>query len=350
MQEGTIVNTRVNVGDQVSHGAILFEVETDKATLEIESPAAGCVKAILVEDGQTVPVNGLILILGEPDQAVDVSAYKHPHPAAETTAEHVDDTRQTDASLDAMTPQRHGPTAALAQDVTDEVSPAYSFGQRIPLNRLQRIVAEKMLWSKQNIPCFYLNIRADMTKLVALRAKLNKTAPVKLSINDFLLRGLAIGMKHYPIMTGQLDGEHIQLARSLDFGLAIATDDGLIAPIVRDCGSKSVYDIGAYCTDLIARTRSGKLSLDDLEGGCITVSNLGGLGIESFIPIVVPGQTSILGVGTITDTVVPADGNLLVRKMMNLTLSVDHKVVNGAEAAQFLDYVKKHLEHPDTLV
>ena len=178
-----------------------------------------------------------------------------------------------------------------------------------------------MLWSKQNIPCFYLNIRADVTELVALRAKLNKTAPVKLSFNDFILRALAIGMQHYPIMTGQLDGDFIRLAASLDFGLAISTEQGLVAPIVRNCGTKSVYDIAAYCKELIERTRSGKLSLDDLEGGCITVSNLGGFGIESFIPIVVPGQTSILGVGAIIDTVVPSDGNLLVRKLMTLTLS-----------------------------
>jgi pyruvate dehydrogenase E2 component (dihydrolipoamide acetyltransferase) len=211
-------------------------------------------------------------------------------------------------------------------------------------------VAEKMLWSKQNIPCFYLNIRADVTALVALRAKLNKTAPTKLSFNDFIIRALAVGMRHYPIMTGQLAGDHIQLAATLDIGLAISTEDGLVAPIVRDCGAKNLQGIADYCKGLIERTRSNKLALDDLQGGCITVSNLGGFGIDSFIPIVVPGQASILGVGAIVDEVVPSDGNLLVRKKMSLTLSVDHKVVNGAEAAQFLDFVKKHLEHPETLL
>jgi pyruvate dehydrogenase E2 component (dihydrolipoamide acetyltransferase) len=226
----------------------------------------------------------------------------------------------------------------------------YALGQKIAVNRLQRIVAEKMLWSKQNIPCFYLNIRADVTTLVALRTKLNKTAPVKLSFNDFIIRALAVGMQHYPIMTGQLAGDHIQLANTLDIGLAISTDEGLVAPIVRNCAGKTIHQIAQYCQGLIERTRGNKLSLDDLQGGCITVSNLGGFGIDSFIPIVVPGQTSILGVGAITDTVIPSDGNLLVRKLMNMTLSVDHKVVNGAEAAQFLDFVKKQLEHPEGLV
>jgi pyruvate dehydrogenase E2 component (dihydrolipoamide acetyltransferase) len=111
-----------------------------------------------------------------------------------------------------------------------------------------------------------------------------------------------------------------------------------------------IYAINRFSQGLIDRARAGKLSLDDLSGGCTTISNLGGFGIDSFIPIVVPGQATILGVGAIQDTVVPMDGNLMVRKMMNMTLSVDHKVINGAEAAQFLDFVKKLLEHPDGLV
>ena len=379
---------------------MLFEVETDKATLEVESPADGCVKAILIDVGQTVSLTNRCWCwpIATSRCATFYHALVHEGTApAETVPEHVTAEEHAAAAPETMpsspppkptapmepaerlfaTPRAkliaqelgidlRGVTPAnairiveadvrraaqSAQKAAPPVTAAqYTLGQKIPLNRLQRIVAEKMLWSKQNIPCFYLNIRADVTELVALRAKLNKTAPVKLSFNDFILRALAIGMQHYPIMTGQLDGDFIRLAASLDFGLAISTEQGLVAPIVRNCGTKSVYDIAAYCKELIERTRSGKLSLDDLEGGCITVSNLGGFGIESFIPIVVPGQTSILGVGAIIDTVVPSDGNLLVRKLMTLTLSVNHKVVNSAEAAQFLDFVKKQLEHPDTLL
>jgi pyruvate dehydrogenase E2 component (dihydrolipoamide acetyltransferase) len=418
MEEGTIVTTLVKVGDKVNKGDVLFEVETDKATLEADSPAEGFVKAILVKVGETVPVNDPILVLaGEheelPQGFVDALVHEGSAPA-ETVPDHVtaageekksevrsqesekpnlqapaeklfatprakmiaqelgidlsgvtpaNALRIVEADVRRMAARGTAPSAAAAagaerwarptlqapSTAIPEVTPKYSFGQKIKVNRLQKIVAEKMLWSKQNIPCFYLNIRADVTALVALRTKLNKTAAVKLSFNDFILRALAVGMKHYPIMTGQLAGDHIQLANRLDFGLAISTDDGLVAPIIPDCGSKSVHDIAAYCKGLIDRTRANKLSLDDLQGGCITVSNLGGFGIDSFIPIVVPGQTSILGVGAIADTVIPSDGNLLVRKLMNMTLSVDHKVVNGAEAAQFLDFVKKHLEHPEGL-
>lgn len=401
MEEGTIVNILVKIGDRVAKADVLFEVETDKATLEAESPADGVVKAILVAVGQTLPVNDPVLVLAAPDEDVPqsfIDSLIHEGAApADSIPEHVTSAEHAAATPETMmTPAPAAASKApadklfatprakmIAQELGISLSgiapadalriveadvrraaqsrpttppagptetPRYALGQKIPVNRLQRIVAEKMLWSKQNIPCFYLNIRADVTALVALRAKLNKTAAVKLSFNDFILRALALGMQHYPIMTGQLAGEYIQLSDTLDFGLAISTDDGLVAPIIPDCGGKSVFDLAAYCKGLIDRTKNNKLSLDDLQGGCITVSNLGGFGIEAFIPIVVPGQTSILGVGAIIDTVIPSDGNLLVRKMMTLTLSVDHKVVNGAEAAQFLDFVKKHLEHPDTLV
>ena len=186
-----------------------------------------------------------------------------------------------------------------------------------------------MLKSKQEIPCFYLNVRVDMTEVFKLRARLNKNGNIKLSFNDFIIRAVAIGLKHYPIMTGQLAGNVIQLADRIDVGLAISTDEGLVAPLVRDCGGKTVRQIAEYSTGLIERARTNRLTLEDLEGGCITVSNLGGLGVDSFIPIVVPGQCSILGVGRIADTCMPIDGNIMVRKMMNLNLSVDHKVANG---------------------
>lgn len=333
MSEGTIVNTLVRVGDNVHKGDVLFEVETDKAAFEVESPADGCVKVIIGQNGQTLPVNAPLLILGGEHETVDYAV-------------------QEGAAVEQSAGGLNSPPFATVEVETTAPSPVATraCGPAIPVNRLQHIVAEKMLWSKRNIPCFYLNIRADVTALLNLRSKLNKTAAVKLSFNDFILKALAVGIQHYPIMTGQLAGDYIQLADSLDIGLAISTDDGLVAPIVPDCGNKTLHDIAAYVQTLIERAHSGKLTPDDVQGGCITVSNLGGLGIDSFIPIVIPGQTSILGVGAVVDMVVPSDGNLLVRKLMNLTLSVDHKVVNGAEAAQFLDFVKKHLEHPETLV
>jgi pyruvate dehydrogenase E2 component (dihydrolipoamide acetyltransferase) len=207
-----------------------------------------------------------------------------------------------------------------------------------------------MLWSKQNIPCFYLNVRVDATKLLQLRSQKNADSRANLSINDFIIRSLALGIQHYPIMTGQLAEDHIQLSDSIDIGLAISTEEGVVAPVVKDCGNQTLAQISEQTAGLIERTREGKLSLEDLSGGCISVSNLGAFGVDSFIPIVIPGQSSIVGVGTIQDVVLPVDREPAVRKIMNLTLAVDHKVINGAEAAQFLDFVKKLLEHPDELL
>jgi pyruvate dehydrogenase E2 component (dihydrolipoamide acetyltransferase) len=221
-------------------------------------------------------------------------------------------------------------------------------GKTVPLNRLQKITAERMLKSKREIPCFYLTVKADVTGLVQLRTKLNAAGDVKLSYNDFIMKAVATGLEKFPIMTGQLDGDAIKLPETIGIGLAISVPDGLVAPIVKDVNKKDVRQIARDSQALVERARANRLAPTDLEGGCITISNLGAFGIDNFIPIVVPGQCSILGIGRIADTCVPDNGNILVRKLMNMTLSVDHKVANGAYAAQFLDFVRKLLEDTST--
>jgi pyruvate dehydrogenase E2 component (dihydrolipoamide acetyltransferase) len=382
MKEGTIVDCKVNVGDVVKRGDIIFEIETDKATLEMESPADGFVKHILAEAGQTLPVGEPVLILGEKDEQVPQNfidslkgvasatvAAAEAAPAVSAAKPAGTETGPTKPAGKVMASPRAkklaeqlgvdlakvtgtGPAGKITeQDVKDAAgakpvaaAAEVKLGQTIPLNRLQRITAEKMLKSKREIPCFYLTVRADVTDLVGLRTKLNETGDVKISYNDFIIKAVANGLEKYPVMTGQLTGDVIQLAESINVGLAITVPDGLVAPIIKNVNKKDVRQIARDSQALIERARNNKLSPADLEGGCITVSNLGALGIESFIPIVVPGQCSILGVGKITDTCVPDDGNILVRKLMNMTLSVDHKVTNGAYAAQFLDFVRKQLE------
>jgi len=398
MEEGTIVDCRVKVGDEVKKGDVIFDIETDKATLEMESPADGFVKHILAEIDQTLPVGAPILVLGEKDEEVPqsfVDSLAAGAPAASAaeaataaspseTASVAEPARPepepvkragkimasprakklaTELGVDLAIVAGTGPAGKITeQDVkaavntekrlapgfTPGVQEIAKHGETIPLNRLQKITAEKMLKSKREIPCFYLTVRADVTDLVELRAKLNQTGDVRISYNDFIIKAVATGLEKYPIMTGQLAGDNIELAETINIGLAIAVPDGLVAPIVKDVNKKDVKQIARDSQVLIEKARSNKLALTDLEGGCITVSNLGALGIESFTPIVVPGQCSILGIGKITDTCVPDNGNILVRKLMNMTLSVDHKVANGAYAAQFLDFVRKLLEDVST--
>jgi len=392
MEEGTIVNCLVNVGDEVKKGDVIFEIETDKATLEMESPADGFVKHILVKVDETLPVGAPVLVLGAKDEdvpksfvdsltggataPVEAAPATEAPPAVEPAKAESELTKPVgrimasprakklaeNLGVDLTTVTGTGPAGKITeQDIQNAAlakpsapyapaasAPEAKAGQAIPLNRLQRITAEKMLKSKQEIPCFYLTVKADVTELVELRTKLNEVGGVKLSYNDFLLRAVATGLEKYPIMTGQIAGDQIKLADSIGIGLAISVPDGLVAPIVKDVNNKDVRQIATDSQAIIERARSNKLAPTDLEGGCITVSNLGAFGIDNFIPIVVPGQCSILGIGQITDTCVPSNGNILVRKLMNMTLSVDHKVANGAYAAKFLDFVRKQLEDTST--
>ena len=270
---------------------------------------------------------------------VDLAKVKGTGPAGKITE--VDIRNAAEAK-----PAQAAPPAQPARPAVTTTAAQAKLGATVPLNRLQRITAERMLKSKREIPCFYLTVRVDMTDLVACRTKMNEAGNAKVAFNDFIMKAVATGLEKFPMMTGQLAGDAIKLADAIHVGLAISVPDGLVAPLVKDVNKKDVRQIARDSQALIERTRNDKLDLSDLEGGCITVSNLGAFGIESFIPIVVPGQCSILGVGRITDTCVPDNGNILVRKLMNMTLSVDHKVTNGAYAAQFLDFVKKTLEDP----
>jgi pyruvate dehydrogenase E2 component (dihydrolipoamide acetyltransferase) len=336
MEEGTIVNCPVKVGDEVRRGDCVFEIETDKTTLEMESPADGFVKYILVEVGQTIPVGEPLLVLGGKDEQVP--------------QRFLDLLKTAVAAKPARQPVGASAVAAGTADVKAEVE----VGEIIPLTKKQKLTADRMLKSKRELPCFYLTVKADVTDLVELRIKLNKTGSLsgvasaktdtKISYNDFIIRAVAIGLQKFPIMTGQLAGNAIKLPDTINIGLAVSTPGGLVVPVVKDAHKKNVKQIAADSAALIEKARNEKLLLTDLEGACITISNLGALGINSFVPIVIPGQCSILGIGRITDTCVPDNGSVSIRKLMSMTLSVDHKIANGAYAAQFLDFTRKLLE------
>jgi pyruvate dehydrogenase E2 component (dihydrolipoamide acetyltransferase) len=399
MEEGTIVNCLVKVGDEVKKGDVIFEIETDKATLEMESPADGFVKYILAETDQTLPVGAPILVVGDKDEEVPqsfVDSLKGAAPAA-PAAEAASTAPVTEAvppppaaepaeppaeakpaerikasprakklaeqlGVDLVAVTGTGPGGRITeQDIKDAATskpakpapakvsePTVKLGTKMPLNRLQKITGQRMVQSKHEIPCFYLSVKADVTDLVKLRHKLNKASDVKVAYNDFIMRAVAMGLEKFPIMTGQVAGDSIQLAESIGVGLAISVPGGLVAPILKDVNKKDVKQIARDSKALIEKARSNKLAPEDLEGGCITVSNLGAFEIESFIPIVVPGQCSILGIGQISETCVPESGNIMIRKLMSMTLSIDHKVTNGAYAAEFLDYVRKLLEDTST--
>jgi pyruvate dehydrogenase E2 component (dihydrolipoamide acetyltransferase) len=379
MEEGTVVNCLIKTGDEVKRGDVIFEIETDKATLEMESPADGFVKHIFVGVNQTLPVGALMLLIGDKDEEISqnflgsLTAETAEH--AEKKQNNISSAVSANSAVKSETPTRiiasprakklaeelgvdlakvtgTGPAGKITEDdvkkAASQKAPApvssvdeVKLGDTIPLTKKQRITAERMVESKRNIPCFYLSLRANVTDLVELRSKLNEAGTIKIAYNDFIVRAVALALQKFPIMTGQMVGDTVKLAETINIGLAVSTAGGLIVPVIKDAHKMDVKQIASVTKDLIEKALSEKLLLTDLEGACITISNLGAFGIESFIPVVIPGQCSILGIGRITDTSVPNKGD---RKLMNMTLSVDHKVVNGDYAAQFLDLVKKLLE------
>jgi len=229
-------------------------------------------------------------------------------------------------------------------------APAAGFtGRREPLTAMRRIVAERMSQSKREIPHYYLTIDIDMTQTVALRAALNASGDVRISFNDFLSKAVAVAAADVPEVNAVWDGDAILYKGSFNVGIAVGLDEGLIVPVVRDVDRKSLRQIAVESADLIARARSKKLIPDEYEGGSLTITNLGMFDVETFGPVINPGESVILGVGKIADQVVVIDGGMHIRKIMKVTLAGDHRVIDGVRGATFLKRVKELLADPDAL-
>ncbi len=235
--------------------------------------------------------------------------------------------------------------------VKDDVlaAPAAPPAHPVPLSAMRRIVAERLTYSKQTTPHFYLSIEVDMTALVAFRNELNASGGPKISFNDLILRALAIAFDAVPQMNVAWSDGALLFRREVNIGLAVALDEGLIVPVVRDCESKSLAEIAEASADLVARARSKRLGPDDYEGGGFTLSNVGMFGVDTVTAIINPGEVAILGVGRIAPKPVIIADSIHIRQMTTLTLSADHRIVDGAVAAQFFRALKDALEAPEQL-
>jgi len=224
----------------------------------------------------------------------------------------------------------------------------------IPLTRIQRLISERMLEAKRSKPCFYIELKADVTELMALRPSLKKSLRVKITTNVFYIRALARAVKKYPIMVGRLDskvpGDGIRIPDAINIGFAVNAPQGLVVPVIRDADKKTLAEIASLEKSLTEKARSNKLTLEQMEGETIALSNLGAYGIDSFFGIVPPPASSILAVGNVIPTVVPKNGKGVVRKMASLTLAVDRRIIDGTCAAQFLNFVKEQLQNPQQLL
>ncbi len=219
----------------------------------------------------------------------------------------------------------------------------------IPITRIQKLIGNRMLESKQHIPCFYLEEKVNLSKLTSFRRKYSKSLGVKISTNDFFVRAMGLAVRKYPLMSGQYKKDKIEIPDSINVGLAVAAGQGLVVPTVKQADKKTLSEIADRASELINKARSKKLSLDELAGACITLSNLGMFDIDSFVAIVPPGQGSILAIGRMCMEPIIENSQIKTGKIMSLTLSADSRVVRPGYAAEFLEFIIYQLENPKVL-
>jgi pyruvate dehydrogenase E2 component (dihydrolipoamide acetyltransferase) len=219
----------------------------------------------------------------------------------------------------------------------------------IPLTGIQKLIGQRMLNSKRTKPCFYLELKADVTELMSLRHGLKKSLGFRITTSAFYVRALALAAKRYPLMLARLTGDNIEIPDSINVGFAVSAPQGLVVPVVKHADEKSLAEIAHLEKTLTEVALSNRLTPQDLADQTIALSNLGPYGIDSFLAIVPPTTSTILAVGNVINEAVPINGKPAARKMVSLSLAVDHKVINGDYAAKFLSLIKELLQNPQSL-
>jgi pyruvate dehydrogenase E2 component (dihydrolipoamide acetyltransferase) len=375
MTEGLVAEWRVRPGDMVKAGDVLFVVETEKIATEVEAQAEGRIETIAAKEGETIPVGAVVATWTGPaigaDPSTDQKPPALPHldagPPPGQGAKRVIATPLArrlakQAGLDLRLLHGSGPGGRIkASDIeaparapakeqrpaTRLASPSESAIRRSP-SQFEKVIARRLAIAKQTIPHFYVLAEADVTRLLEVRKELNGLeGAVRISINHFILAAAGRALARMPeCNTVWIDDEIIKLSET-DVGVAVTTPRGLLAPVLRRAGSLSLDDIAAQATTLVERARDGTLQNSDLEGGALAISNVGMFGASHLVPIINPGQSAILGVGSIKPVFRPDQaGAPMLRQEIGLVLSCDHRVFEGVRAAQFLDLITQSLENP----
>jgi pyruvate dehydrogenase E2 component (dihydrolipoamide acetyltransferase) len=257
--------------------------------------------------------------------------------------------QKTDGKAEVEAPEREAaPQVAAAPEPTRAPGT-----ELVEPSRMRRVIGERMTQSKQQVPHYYATVEVEMDDLLALRKQLNEQLEeqgIKLSINDFVMKAVALALKDFPNLNALWTSEGIELHQQVDLAMAVALEEGLITPVIRDAANKTLSAISAASKDLAKRAREGALKPEEYQGGTVTVSNMGMFGVESFAAIINPPQAAIVAVSSIMQRAMFKDDEVVPVSIMKLTLSADHRISNGAEGAQYLAEVKRLLEHPMTLV
>lgn len=409
MTEGTLANWLVKVGDEVSAGDVIAEIETDKATMEVEAVDEGTVAKLLVDAGtEGVPVNELIAVLVEEDEdmsaaegvtggsvsapaavpAEETQSAAVPPSAAPATV--VSTTSSGDRIFASPLAKRiasqegldlskisgsgpHGrivkadvetalasgsakagaeaPAATATKSAPAPVSTDNPFEpefELVSMNSMRKTIARRLTESKQNVPHFYLSVDCEIDKLLALRKELNDQADgkFKLSVNDIVIKAAAVALRKVPAANASWSDEGLKLYKQADISVAVAIDGGLITPVIRDAGNIGLEKISSDMKELASKAREGRLMPEEFQGGTFSISNLGMFGIDNFQAVINPPQACILAIGAGKQQPIVKDGELTIGTVMTATLSVDHRAVDGAVGAEYLKVFKSLIETP----
>jgi pyruvate dehydrogenase E2 component (dihydrolipoamide acetyltransferase) len=399
MAEGTLVRWVKKAGENINKGEVLAEIETDKATVEVESSASGVVRKLLVDEGAVVPVNSPIAVVGSADEKIeDVAVPASETPKAESQPAPVV-TPLTSAQpqkqipvVEAIPVQVQGPVKAsplarkIARDsqvelskirgsgpggriVRRDIESALAGGQTfavrpstspvvmlndetLQLSKLRQAIARRMAESKTSIPHFYVTHEYKVDALMDLRAQFNKLLPEseKISLNDFIVKAVALTLGQFPNLNASLNGNSVLHHGQINIGIAVSVEGGLLTIVSRQADQKPLRQISAEVKAMAARVREGKVKPDDIEGSTFSISNMGMYDVENFSAIINPPEAAIIAVGSARQVPVVEAGVLKVGWRMKATISVDHRVSDGVEAARFMQALAANLEEPLRLV
>jgi pyruvate dehydrogenase E2 component (dihydrolipoamide acetyltransferase) len=401
MTEGVIASWQKNVGDTVKKGDLLAEIETDKATMELESYKNGTLLYTGAKKGEKIAVNDLLCIIGEkgkvnvdaivaaakaggaPDSNRDKSPIEEAAQTSTPEGAHTetgssengrvkasplakklaaekgvdlkfvqgtgDGGRIVKNDIDNYVPKAE--TKSLpSQKTSSTTAPAGGGGivsfDEVPVSQMRKIIAKRLAESKFSAPHFYLTMSIDMDNAVASRAKLNDVSKVKISFNDLVLKACAVALKQHPAVNSSWLGDKIRINHHVNIGVAVAVEDGLLVPVIRFADTKSLSQIAAEVKDFAQKAKDKKLQPSDWEGNTFTISNLGMFGIDEFTAIINPPDACILAIGGISQVPVVKNGQVVPGNVMKVTLSCDHRVVDGATGSAFLLTLKGLLEEP----
>ena len=395
MEEGVIANMLIKVGDVVKPGSVIAEVETDKATMDLEIFQSGTILHVQAKSGDSIPVNGLLAIIGKPGEDFQSLLTEAPAPKAEDKKEEAsvntiveipqakpqeingqstesktkasplakkiatennirlenihgsgDDGRIVKKDIEQAIQNGSGQASSAAQITMNTLPVGAESYDEVPVSQMRKVIAKRLAESMYTAPHFYLTIEVNMDNAKLAREQMNAISPVKISFNDIVIKACAAALKKHPYVNASWLGDKIRINHHVNIGMAVAVPDGLVVPVIRSADMLTLSQIAMSSKTFAEKAKNKQILPDDMKGNTFSISNLGMMGIEEFTAIINPPDACIMAVGAMKDLVIVRNGEFSASSVMKLTLSCDHRVVDGAVGSAFLADVKKYIENP----